>query len=251
MVKALIIEDESHAASRLQKYVTDIDTTIEFVGVLESIEAAVSWFSKNPAPDLVFMDIHLSDGSCFEIFDQVEIESPIIFATAYDEYALRAFEQHSIDYILKPIKKKDLERALSKLEKYRTSSSALKTTGSVTDEENSAIGIRRFLVKVGAKINLIRLDEIAYFYSKDKITFAISRAGRRFPLNKSLELLEQELPVSEFFRINRKFIIHMDAISKMSSHTKGRVKIELEPRAEIESIVSTERSPHFKKWLLA
>ncbi|MBK8506602.1 MAG: response regulator transcription factor [Saprospiraceae bacterium] len=250
-MKALIIEDEPHAASRLQKYVNEIDKNIEFLAVLESIDSAVAWFSEQPAPDLVFMDIHLSDGNCFEIFDRVEVPSPIIFATAYDEYALRAFEQHSIDYILKPIKKKDLERALAKLDKYRTAPDDLDRSSGITDEDDAPNGIRRFLIKVGPKINLIRLDDIAYFYSKDKITFAITKKGRRFPLNKSLEVLEQEVPDQEFFRINRKFIIHMDSIASMNSHTKGRVKIDLEPKAELESIVSTERSPHFKKWLLS
>lgn len=250
-MKALIIEDEPQAASRLVKHVLEIDPTIQFLNVLESIEGAVAWFKKNPSPDLVFMDIHLSDGNCFEIFNQVEIDCPIIFATAYDEYALKAFEHHSIDYILKPIKRTDLERALKKLERYDLHSNDELATGGVTEiDEESIGGARRFLIKVGAKINLIRLDEIAYFYSKDKITFAITRQGRRFPLNKSLEALESELPNNEFFRINRKFIIHMDAIGSMSSHSKGRVKIELDPAAELESIVSTERSPHFKKWLL-
>ncbi|MCB0666899.1 MAG: response regulator transcription factor [Saprospiraceae bacterium] len=250
-MKALIIEDEPQAAARLQKYVRDIDPTITISGILESIESAVSWFGHNPAPDLVFMDIHLSDGNCFEIFDQVDVDCPIIFATAYDEYALRSFQHHSIDYILKPIKKADLERALSKLRHYvQNSPDETVASGGVTDEEDGAIGSRRFLIKVGAKINLIRLDEIAYFYSRDKITFAITREGRRFPLNKSLEALESELPSEEFFRINRKFIIHMDSIGTMSSHTKGRVKIDLVPPVELETIVSTERSPHFKKWLL-
>jgi len=248
-VKALIIEDEALAAARLQKYVIEIDPAIEFLGIQESIEDAVNWFKTHPVPDLIFMDIHLSDGNCFEIFEQVEIESPIIFATAYDEYALKAFEQHSIDYILKPIKKKDLERALSKLKKYAIAPDEKDASGGIADEEVIG-GSKRFLIKVGAKINLIRLDEIAYFYSKDKITFAITKKGRRFPLNKSLEMLESELPIQEFFRINRKFIIHMDAIAGMISHTKGRVKIELSPPAELESIVSTERSPHFKQWLL-
>lgn len=250
-MKALIIEDEPQAAARLQKYVSEIDPKIEFIGVQESIESAVDWFKKNPHPDFVFMDIHLSDGNCFEIFEQVEVTCPIIFATAYDEYALKAFEHHSIDYILKPIKKLDLERALAKLEHYRKQPTEERATGEVTDQGDNTLGSRRFLIKVGAKINLIKLDEIAYFYSKDKITFAVTKQGRRFPLNKSLEVLEAELPEKEFFRINRKFIIHMDAISTMNSHTKGRVKIELEPPAELESIVSTERSPHFKKWLLS
>lgn len=250
-MRALIVEDEIHAATRLEKYIHEVNPSIEILGVQESIEGVVDWFSNNRAPDLVFMDIHLSDGNCFEIFDQVTIDCPIIFATAYDEYALKAFQHHSIDYLLKPIKKAELERALAKLEHYNLQpSEEIKGTGGVTGEEDETIGARRFLIKVGAKINLIRLDEIAYFYSRDKITFAITREGRRFPLNKSLEALEVELPPQEFFRINRKFIIHMDSIGAMSSHTKGRVKIELDPPAELESIVSTEKSPHFKKWLL-
>lgn len=248
-MKILIIEDEPHAASRLRKYIVEIQPNAEFADELVSIEEAVEWFLNNPAPDLVFMDIHLSDGNCFEIFDQVQIQSPIIFATAYDEYALRAFEHHSIDYILKPLKKKDIERAIAKLERLQSSSRSDDQSASLT-EDDSPLGGKRFLVKVGSKINLIKIDDIAYFYSKDKITFAITREGRRFPINKSLEMLENELPSTAFFRINRKFIIHMESISSMSSHTKGRVRIKLDPPIEMESVVSTERSPHFKKWLV-
>ncbi|NND31055.1 MAG: response regulator transcription factor [Saprospiraceae bacterium] len=247
-MKILIIEDEPYAAARLQKYVSEIEPESEFVAKLESIEAAVTWFDNNAMPDLAFFDIHLSDGSCFEIFEHTNVDCPIIFATAYDEYALKAFQQHSIDYILKPIKKKDLERAFQKMRKLQKTPTDQHFDAQLTSAD-SPLGALRFLVKVGSKINLIKIEDVAYFYSKDKITFAITREGRRFPLNKSLEALESEISARDFFRINRKFIIHMESIDKMHSHTKGRVRVLLNPPIEIETIVSTERSPHFKQWL--
>lgn len=245
-MKILIVEDEPNAAHRLKKYIQEIKPTASFLGVLESIEGAVEWFQNNGAPDLVFMDIHLSDGNCFEIFEQVEVDTPIVFATAYDDYALRAFSQQSIAYVLKPLKKADLEKAFEKLEKFRGSDNL--EPQELSSDLVSKDSISRFLVKVGAKINLIKLNEIAYFYSKDKITFAMTNLGRRFPIGRSLENLANELP-PDFFRINRKFIIRMDSIESMRSHTKGRVVIELTPPIDIESIVSTDRSPRFKKWL--
>ena len=248
-MKALIIEDEKLAASRLQKYIQEVDPNISILQVLESIEETLLWFAENKSPDLVFLDIHLADGSCFELFDQLQFDCPIIFATAYDEYALQAFEQHAIDYILKPIKKANVERALNRAKMYLRSAATTDTDSKIVDNLAGENDLRRLLVRMGSKINLIKGEDIAYLYSKDKITFAVTTSNRRYPLDKSLEYFDQNLD-NNFFRINRKFIVHRDSIGEMTKHTKSRVKISLTPPIEIETIVSTDRSRNFKRWLV-
>ncbi|NND08446.1 MAG: response regulator [Saprospiraceae bacterium] len=247
-MKALIIEDEKLAASRLQKYIQEVDPTISVLQVLESIEETLLWFAENNSPDLVFLDIHLADGSCFEIFDRFQFDCPIIFATAYDEYALQAFEQHAIDYILKPIKKAHIERALSRARKYFNSTST-DTETKIVDHLAGKNDLKRLLVRVGPKINLVKVEDIAYLYSKDKITFAVTTSNRRYPMDKSLGYFDNHLD-NDFFRINRKFIVQREAIDDMTRHTKSRVKLSLKPPIDIEAIVSTDRSRSFKKWLL-
>ena len=248
-MNTLIIEDEISAASRLKKYLHAIEPKINVLEVLDSIESAVFWFETNPLPDLVFMDIHLADGICFEIFNKVKIGLPIIFTTAYDQYALQSFDHHSIDYLLKPLKKNDLERALDKFHKLKKEEPPLIDSGAGIQLDSDK-HLERILVKVGRHITLLKIKDVAYFYSENKITFAMNHLGRRFPVNISLENLETSLDGNLFFRINRQYIIHMDAIKSMMSFTKGRVKVQLEPGDGREATVSTERSPHFKKWLL-
>ncbi len=245
-MRTLIVEDEPNAVVRLSKFLHDLEPEVEILDCLDGITATVDWFREHPPPDLLFLDIHLSDGNCFEIFEQYPLDLPVIFTTAYDEYALRSFNYHSLDYLLKPLKKADLQRALDKFRKVRRGPGDDKHTGSVMETQP---GLRRLLVKVGPKINLIKISEVAYFYSYNKITFAITSGGRRFPIDKSLEQMETLLQGLEFFRINRQFIIHIDAIDNMMSYSKGRVKINLKPACDMETIVSTERSPHFKRWL--
>lgn len=248
-MKALIVEDEGGAATRLRKVVGEIDDSIEWVGWEETIEGTVQWMDKHPAPDVIFMDIHLADGSCFEIFDQTNVDCPVIFTTAYDEYALKAFEQHSLDYVLKPLKKKQLERAITKLQKFYNNRNEPTPKSDFTEALSASSDLRRMLVKVGPKIALVKLEDVAYFYSQNKITFLVTKEGRRYPLDKSLEYVESNLYDESFFRVNRQYIIHMDALNGMVSHTKGRVKLTLKPPTEGDIVVSTERSPRFKKWL--
>ncbi len=250
MMTALIIEDEPLAARRLEKHLREVSPDIEILEKLDGIDSTVEWWNTHDRPDVVFMDIHLSDGNCFEIFDQISLEIPIIFTTAYDEYALRSFEQWAVDYILKPIKKDDLVRALQRLTNYISQDQENDGVISAITGDLEESGLKRLLVKIGPRMNLIQIKNIAYFYSRDKITFAITREGRRFPLDKTLEYLENHLDRS-FFRVNRQFIIHIDSINGMLSHTKGRVKVDLDPGYDGEIIVSTDRSPHFKKWLVS
>ncbi|HJW31420.1 MAG TPA: LytTR family DNA-binding domain-containing protein, partial [Saprospiraceae bacterium] len=206
-MKILIIEDEQAAVRRLQKLLGEIEVKNEVIGTLGSIEAAVQWFQENPSPDLVLMDIHLADGSSFEIFEQAEIGAPVIFATAYDEYALKAFKVNAIDYLLKPIKATELETAIQKVAR-----KPKKTDGSegLIQKLTDAGFIkkhRRILVRMGQSFKLIDLDQVAYFYSRDKISFAVLPGNKRYPLDQSLDQIEEMVNPQNFFRINRQFIV--------------------------------------------
>jgi two-component system LytT family response regulator len=247
-MKVLIVEDESAAARRLAKLLLEIDPGIEVVDLLESIEAAVIWLEKHPHPDLVFMDIRLADGSSFEIFNFVKLKKPVIFTTAYDPFALQAFRVNAIDYLLKPLKRSELEAALDRhrglqkpaLPDYASLGSAL-----WPDQYN-----RRFLIRFGQNIKVVEFRRAAYFYTEDKITFIVTKDGKRYPVEPSLEKLEEMADPRAFFRINRQFIVNIECIREMYACSKSRVKLLLDPPAEKETIVSTERSPVFKKWLV-
>ena len=249
-MKILIIEDEPAAVRRLQKLLGEINPGNEIVGTVSSIETSVEWLHNNIQPDIILMDIHLADGSSFDIFDKVTITSPVIFATAYDEYALKAFKVHAIDYLLKPIKKEELEQALLKLSK------ELKKPDETEDLLRKLVDAgfvkkaKRILVKMGQTIKLIDLDTVAYFYSRDKISFAVLPGNKRYPLEQSLDQIEQMIDPAHYFRINRQFIVKMEAIEEMIAYSKSRVKLKLNPPTEEDAIVSKERSPEFKKWLI-
>jgi len=247
-MRVLIIEDEITAARRLKKLVTKINPDIEIVDQLDSIEGVLEWLGNNELPDLIFMDIHLADGSCFEIFNHATIEKPVIFTTAYDVYAIQAFQVNAVDYILKPIKEGQLKAALEKYHKFHkeTKIDYQKVVQSLQNPSDE----KRFLIRLGHSIRLVEIKDVAYFYTKDKITFLITKTGKRYPIDYSLEKLEDIVNTKKFFRINRQFIINLDAITEMITYSKSRVKIQLDPSCDLDTIVSTERSPLFKKWLL-
>ncbi|MCB0586670.1 MAG: response regulator transcription factor [Phaeodactylibacter sp.] len=247
-MRILIIEDEDAAARRLQKLVKEILPDVELEAPLDSVEAVLNWLQDNELPDLIFMDIHLADGSSFEIFNHVEIEKPVIFTTAYDQYAIQAFKVNTIDYLLKPIKRQELEQSIEKYHKWRGGVQmdyAQLARALQGDQYN-----KRFLIRIGQSIRVVEMKEAAYFYTESKITFVVTREGKRYPLDYSLEKLEEMADPQSFFRINRQFIINIEAIKEMYAYSKSRVKVELRPECELETIVSTERSPHFKKWLV-
>ena len=247
-MKVLIIEDEAAAVRRLQKHLSEIDPNISIIGELDSIETSIHWLKNNTLPDLIFLDIHLADGSSFEIFNHVAIHIPIIFTTAYDQYALEAFKLNAIDYILKPVKKVELEQAIGKYKKTQgTLSVDYKALAQAFQQQNYD---KRFLIRFGQQMHIVEMREVAYFYTQDKITFLINKQGKRYPIEYSLEKLEEMVNPTLFFRINRQFIIHIDAIKEMYAYSKSRVKIDLNPPCSLETIVSTDRSPHFKKWLI-
>lgn len=247
-MKVLIIEDEAAAARRLANLIHEIDPSMEVVDQLDSIEGAVQWFEQRPMPDLIFMDIHLADGSSFEIFKFVKLEKPIIFTTAYDQYALQAFKVNAIDYLLKPLKKSELEQAIGK---YRNLQKPLEMNYQAlanslqTDKYNT-----RFLIRFGQNIKVVEFRDAAYFYTEDKITFIVTKEGKRYPVEPSLEKLEEMADPRAFFRINRQFIVNIESIKEMYAYSKSRVKLLLSPPTDKETVVSTERSPAFKKWLV-
>jgi two-component system, LytTR family, response regulator LytT len=249
-MKILIIEDEPAAVRRLQKLLGEINPSNAIVGSLSSIETSVEWLQLNPQPDVILMDIHLADGSSFDIFDKVTISSPVIFATAYDEYALKAFKVNAIDYLLKPIKKEELEQALLKLSKDEKKHDETEDLIRKLAEAGFIKKAKRILVKMGQAIKLIDLDNVAYFYSRDKISFAVLPGNKRYPIDQSLDQIEQMIDSTHFFRINRQFIVKMEAIDEMITYSKSRVKLKLNPPTEEDAIVSKERSPDFKKWLI-
>lgn len=246
-MKVLIIEDEEAAARRLKKLILEIDSEIEVVGQLDSIEGTLQWLDQNELPALIFLDVHLADGSSFEIFNYKKIDQPIIFTTAYDDYALQAFKLNAIDYLLKPIKRQELEEAIRKYQKWQVQGQVNYNLLAKMLQKNQRQ--RRFLIRVAQNYRIVEIEDVAYFYTENKITFLMTKAGKRYPIDFSLEKLEEELDKNTFFRINRQFIISIAAIKNMYAYSKSRVKIDLNPDCDLESVVSTERSPYFKKWL--
>ncbi|NND12053.1 MAG: response regulator transcription factor, partial [Flavobacteriaceae bacterium] len=247
----IIIEDEKPSARRLNRMLEALNVNVS--EMLHSVEESIDWFNNNEHPDLIFLDIQLSDGLSFEIFENVEIKSAIIFTTAYDEYALQAFKLNSIDYLLKPIDESELAKAVAKYEEHKTE----KQTVSLDFEDIKKLLVnpidreykKRFTVKVGQHLKMIPIDEIECFYSENKGTYAHTIHGRNYLLDITLENLESELDPHVFFRINRKFYVNINAIKDMVSYTNSRLQIKLSHYNEQEVIVARERVKDFKKWL--
>ena len=252
----IIIEDEKPAARLLQRKLEKINIQVEVM--LHSVEEALNWFSENRHPDLIFLDIQLSDGLSFEIFEKMEIKSAVIFTTAYDEYALRAFKLNSIDYLLKPIDEDDLEVAVLKFkDRFQLS----KTNGNESiqmDFEQIRKMLsnpfektfkKRFTVKIGQHLKVISTDEVECFFSENKGTYIHTFDNRNYLMDCTLEVLEQELDTSDFYRISRKFIIPLKAIKEIVVYSNSRLKIILPTYREDEVIVSREKVSDFKNWI--
>lgn len=251
-MNVLIIEDEKPSARRLNRMLSSLG--VEVNEMLHSVEEAVTWFKTHTHPDLIFLDIQLSDGLSFEIFDQVAVKSAIIFTTAFDEYALQAFKLNSVDYLLKPIDDEDLEKAVLKF-KERTpqpQNVALnfedirKLLGATAVEREYK---KRFTTKIGQHIKMISIDEIECFYSENKGTYVGTVDGRNYLLDTTLELLENDLEPETFFRVSRKFYVNINAIADIIAYTNSRLKIKLNKWDEQEIIVSRERVKDFKTWI--
>jgi DNA-binding LytR/AlgR family response regulator len=243
----VIIEDEHLAYERMAKLVKEIIPISQIVAHHDTVDAARRWFLQNPFPDLVLLDVQLSDGTAFDLLKLVNIDCPVIFTTAYDQYAIDAFSTTSVDYLLKPIKKVDLENALQKLKKFQNIFHApemLKKAPSAGTEYK-----KRFVIRFGEHIKSLAVEDIAYCYSENKNTYARDAEGRIYPLDQNLDTLEELLNPADFFRINRQYIITLKAISEMRTYSKARVIIRLNPSVKEPPVVSSERAADFKKWL--
>ncbi len=249
-MNVLIIEDESLAADKLERMLKEIDQSANILAKLGSIKDSVNWLFQNTA-DLIFLDIQLSDGISFSIFDQITINTPVIFTTAFDQYAIKAFQVNSISYLLKPIRKADLADSLKK---YQTLKSAFSIDFDMllaNIQGRDPDYKKRFLIQIGEKIKKIEASEIAYFYVLDKGVYLRTFQGNSYAVEYTLDKLETILNPSSFFRINRKYLVNMDSIANMVAYSRGRVKLELKPNAddELDTVVSIDRSADFKKWL--
>ncbi|TRX36873.1 response regulator transcription factor [Flavobacterium sp. ZT3R18] len=252
----IIIEDEKPAARLLQRKLEKIN--IQVGVMLHSVEESIDWFSKNEHPDLIFLDIQLSDGLSFEIFEKIEIKSAVIFTTAYDEYALRAFKLNSVDYLLKPIDEDDLEVAVLKFkDRLQFPKTAGKESMQFDFEEIKKMLSnpyektfkKRFTVKIGQHLKVISTDEIECFFSENKGTYIHTFDNRNYLIDSTLELLEQELDTAAFYRISRKFIIPLKAIKEIVMYSNSRLKIILPSYKEDEVVVSREKVSDFKNWI--
>ncbi|GGK75789.1 LytR/AlgR family response regulator transcription factor [Rufibacter glacialis] len=259
MRQALIVEDEPLAANRLARLLaaqTQVPVTV--VAQLASVQEAVAYFKEQPAPDLAFFDVQLADGLSFEVFDQVAVSCPIIFTTAFDAYALRAFKANSIDYLLKPIDEEELAQALRKLQHL--------TTGTLAAAEPSQLQLlqqalqqlqnpsaraykNRFVLKVGEHLRAIPVEEIDFFYSFEKATFLQTADNRRFALDYTMEQLEQLVDPQRFFRVNRGYLVQLNAIQDIVQYSNSRLKVVLRHHAQEEVLVSRERVGAFRAWL--
>jgi DNA-binding LytR/AlgR family response regulator len=253
-MRVIIIEDEKPSARRLQRMLEKMGIQAETM--LHSVEESITWFQANEHPDLIFLDIQLSDGLSFEIFDLVDVKSSIIFTTAYDEYALQAFKLNSVDYLLKPIDAEEMEQAVNKFNSNHTTKQPI--TLNFDDIKKLLVNPierierdykKRFSIKVGQHLKLISIDDIECIYSENKGTYLHTIEGRNYLIDLTLEQLEDELNPDLFFRVNRTFYVHIKAIKDMVSYTNSRLQIKLHSYQEQEVIVARERVKDFKSWL--
>jgi DNA-binding LytR/AlgR family response regulator len=249
-MKAIIIEDEKLSADHLKRLLSKVDSTIEIIAVYDSVKTAIKAFKANPKIDVLFLDVHLADGISFEIFSEVQLECPIIFTTAYDEYAIKAFKLNSIDYLLKPIGRDDLQVAIAKLKKQ----SDLKQNQIIENIAHVYHNMHkqykhRFMVKMGEHIVSVKSDDILHFISEDGLTLLVNNLEKRYPVDYTLEQIESMVDPELFFRINRKVLIHINAIQKVSSYFNSRLKISSTTLDDEASVVSRDRVNEFKAWL--
>lgn len=248
-MKVIIIEDETAAARNLRAIIGKVLPEAEVLASLESIEDTVEWFSENESPDLLFMDIHLADGEAFRIFDRTDIPCPIIFTTAYDEYALEAFKVNSIDYLLKPIKETELQRAIEKLQRLSKTELAEKRDGIEAMARNRDEQ-KVFLIPVRDKIVPLKIEDVAFFYTTDEKVRAFDFGGNSFPMDRSLDKLLRILSETDFFRANRQFIVARNAISDITVWFGSRLALNLMVKSPERIVISKDRVPEFKRWFM-
>ena len=254
-MKILIVEDEDLAVKKLQKTLLSIDKMVEVSGVTENIQETVDFHKENPSPDLILMDIELADGQSFEIYNLTEVKAPVIFITSYDEYALKAFKVNSVDYLLKPVQKDELEAALNKYKLLK---------GNGTSKNNNDINTlikelqtklqpkeyrKRFLVKQAQKLVSVEVDDIAYFYSDGRLNFFKTTDNRKFVVDYTMDELSEMLDPDKYFRISRSFYVSIDSIDQIHDYFGNRLLLHLKPAVDKEALVSREKVMDFKKWM--
>jgi DNA-binding LytR/AlgR family response regulator len=247
-MKVLIVEDEIPAQIQLERLITTHYPHFEVIGKLASIKATVEWLNRNH-PDLIFMDVELSDGLCFEIFRQTAVKAPVVMVTAYDNYAVKAFKVNTIDYLLKPVHKDDFIEAVKKVLKRNTPLSPLDVTALKQIFQPKVEYKERFTIKLGNKIIVLNVSDIAYFCAEDKLTFIFTRDGKKHLSDLSLDAVEEQLDPKSFFRISRGCIAHINAIQSIVKYSSSRLKISLQPAYSEEILVSRVRIPQFLAWL--
>jgi DNA-binding LytR/AlgR family response regulator len=251
-MKVFIIEDELPAANRLAKLLQQLNDEIEIVYKADSIEVAVKFFQSSPELDLAFMDIQLADGLSFSIFEQVTVTVPVIFTTAFDQYTLKAFKVNSIDYLLKPIDEKELERAVDKFYNFyqhKKDASGNDKIIQLMQQMNLIKYKERLLIKRGQQLTYLKTTDTAYCFADGKLCYAVDFSGNKYLLENNLSQLEEQLQPSSFYRINRHLLINIEAIKKVHTWLGGRLKVEIAPATTAETVVSRERVNGFKEWL--
>jgi two-component system response regulator LytT len=245
----VIVEDEKIAAENLGKLMLKLEPEIRVVAILTSVNQSVKWFSSNEA-DLIFMDIQLGDGQSFNIFEKVSIKTPVIFTTAYDQYAIKAFKANGIDYLLKPIDEAELKAALEKYKNLVQKQPDLNLLRELLSQSHHKTEYKqRFMIQAGSRIRTIPVENIAYFYFVEKAVFICTYDNHRFATEHSLDRLEELTDPDVFFRINRRLLISIKSIEKIYSLSKSRIKLELKPAFEDEVLVSFNKTPAFREWL--
>lgn len=248
-MNAVIVEDEAIASRRLRHLIEELAPECEILTQISSVESGLKWFAENALPDLIFLDIQLNDGYGFDIIDQLPKHPPIIFTTAYNEYAIRGFKYNGLDYLLKPIDKNDLKKAL---EKYTTIIDSRQNNSADIDAIRQLFAKeykKRFMVKIGNQFSTYKVEDIAYFMAEEGLIFLYTQKGQKYPIEYTIDQLEDILDPIQFFRINRKFMVSVNAVEEIHSYFNSRLLLKLSPTQEEQIIVSRERTTNFKKWL--
>ena len=253
-MNVLIIEDEPFAQKELIRILNQCDPSVRVLKCIDSIEESIEWLKENDSAELIFMDIQLSDGISFDIFNHIQVKTPVIFTTAYDEYAIKAFKVNSIDYLLKPIEETDLCKSLQKFrdlkDQFERKNQALSK-----DQLKEVVGLikpsfkQRLITKMGDRIYYIETKDIAFIYSEEKVTFVITKENKRYMLNYTLEQVEKLLDPVRFYRLNRKYLTHIDAIGTINKYFNSRLKVQLNPEVDDEILISRARVSDFMDWL--
>ena len=249
-MRYLIIEDEPLAQEELVRMLKALDPNFMLLASIDSVKQSIEWFNTNEQPDIVFMDIHLSDNICFEIFNKVEITAPVIFTTAYDQYAIEAFKTNGIAYLLKPIEEEELIAALKKFRTLTNTNIELSSIHSRIQQLSTLNSYKeRVLAKVGDNYQHVAMQDVAYFYSEDHYTFVATKDKQRYIINYTLDTLVEQINPQQFFRISRQFIVNINAINNISKHFNGRLKITVTPSFSEDIYVSRNRVQTFLAWL--